>query len=234
MNTQPSLAHLLTGYPAFEGMATADVSDIVSRARRIVVPRDHAVFDQGMDAQSFFFVIEGYVRVVRVQADGGQVVVRYFPAGHLIGIAPAMNLPVYPASAIAAVDCIVLGWPAKLWDEFCRSYPGFVGNVLRAVGQRLLDSQERLMEISTQRAEQRIARALIHIGGSVGRTSNEGFMIDFPLSRQDIAEMTATTLHTVSRLLAKWERAGFVRLGRQKVEVLSRLALARLAEAQGE
>lgn len=84
------------------------------------------------------------------------------------------------------------------------------------------------MEISTKRAEQRVALALLHIGETVGRPKDGGFTIDFPISRQDIAEMTATTLHTVSRLLAEWERAELVSPGRQRVAVLATKELTRL------
>ena len=38
-------------------------------------------------------------------------------------------------------------------------------------------------------------------------------------TRQDIAEMTGTTLHTVSRLLSSWEGQGLVAGGRQKLTV---------------
>jgi CRP-like cAMP-binding protein len=227
--SKPPLSALLSSFSPFEGMAAADVGDIVSRGRIAAFAKDKAVFEEGLEANAFFLLIEGFVRVVKTQPDGEQVVVRYFPAGELIGIAPAMNMSIYPASAIAAIDCVTLAWPSRLWNEFSRLHPEFVVNVLRAVGRRLQDSQTRLVQISTQRAEQRVALALLHIGATVGRSEGEGFKIDFPLSRQDLAEMTATTLHTVSRLLAEWERTGVVSIGRQKVAVLSKSALSRLA-----
>lgn len=228
MNFKPPLSELFSAFAPFRGMAADDVADIVSRGRIHSVPKDRPVFEQGLDATAFYLLVEGYVRVVKVQPDGEQVVLRYFPAGELIGIAPAMNLKFYPATAIAAIDCVVMAWPSRLWDEFGASHPMFLANVLRTVGTRLQASQERLMEISTKRAEQRVALALLHIGETVGRPKDGGFTIDFPISRQDIAEMTATTLHTVSRLLAEWERSELVSLGRQKVAVLSTRELARL------
>lgn len=226
---KPSLTELLLDYPAFQDMSAYEVEGIVSRGRTCAVAEGRTVFEQGLEVSSFFLLIEGYVRVVKTLPDGQQVIVRYFPTGELIGIAPAMNLSVYPASAIAVVDCILLAWPERLWKQFTATYPAFAANALRLVGQRLQESQTRLVDISTARAERRIAIALLRMGESVGRTKGDGFTIDFPLSRQDLAEMTATTLHTVSRLLAGWERMGLVELGRQKIAVLSRNGLRRLA-----
>jgi CRP-like cAMP-binding protein len=62
-----------------------------------------------------------------------------------------------------------------------------------------------------------------------GRPEAEGIRIDFPVSRQDIAEMTGTTLHTVSRILSAWEGRGLVIGGRQKLLVCNPQQLMRLA-----
>ena len=56
--------------------------------------------------------------------------------------------------------------------------------------------------------------------------------IDFPISRQDIAEMTGTTLHTVSRILSSWEGQGHVKGGRQRLTVLDAEALRQIADPE--
>lgn len=178
MNFKPSLSQLFSAFAPFRGIAAHDVADIVSHGRIHSVPKDRPVFEQGLDAIAFYLLVEGYVRVIKVQPNGEQVVLRCFPAGELIGIAPAMNLKAYPATAIAAIDCVVMAWPSRFWDEFGAKHPTFLANVLRTVGARLQASQERLIEISTKRAEQRVALALLHIGETVGRAKDGGFTID--------------------------------------------------------
>ena len=86
------------------------------------------------------------------------------------------------------------------------------------------------MEMSTQQVEQRIAHALLRLVSQSGRKTDDGIEIDFPITRQDIAEMTGTTLHTVSRLLSAREDEGIVRGGRQKVTVKDPHALMLVAE----
>jgi CRP-like cAMP-binding protein len=77
-----------------------------------------------------------------------------------------------------------------------------------------------------------VAHALLKLVNQTGRKTEEGLMIDFPISRQDIAEMTGTTLHTVSRLMSAWEGKGLVRSGRQKVTVVEPHRLLMLAEGR--
>ena len=85
------------------------------------------------------------------------------------------------------------------------------------VGSRLQESHTRVVEMSTQQVEQRVAHALLRLAKQSGRKVDHGVEIDFPISRQDIAQMTGTTLHTVSRILSGWEQAGLVESGRQRI-----------------
>ena len=63
-----------------------------------------------------------------------------------------------------------------------------------------------------------------------GRREEDGIHIDFPLSRQDVAELTGTTLHTVSRLFSAWESRGIVKGGRQKLLVRDKARLEAMAD----
>jgi CRP-like cAMP-binding protein len=82
----------------------------------------------------------------------------------------------------------------------------------------------------TERVERRVARALLKLADHAGRKAPGGVEIDFPLSRQDLAEMTGTTLFTVSRLLSGWDEKGLIKAERQRVTVLSAEALQTIAE----
>jgi CRP-like cAMP-binding protein len=84
--------------------------------------------------------------------------------------------------------------------------------------------------VATERVERRIAHALLRLVRQAGRRVEAGVEIDFPLSRQDVAEMTGTTLHTVSRTLSAWESQGIVESGRQQVVIRKPHALVAIAE----
>jgi CRP/FNR family transcriptional regulator, nitrogen oxide reductase regulator len=93
---------------------------------------------------------------------------------------------------------------------------------------------KRASSRSTEQVQQRVAHALLRLVKQSGKKTDEGILIDFPLSRQDIAEMTGTTLHTVSRILTAWEEQGLVKSGRQRVTVIEPHRLLSLAEGHGD
>jgi len=221
---------LISGLPAFAGLDGRDLDAILSWARSSRFAKDSEVFGQDEEAGFFFLLLSGHIRVVRTSPEGHQVIARYITEGELFGIAIAMGRTTYPASAVAAVDCVVLAWPNSAWADLQSRFPAFGTSAYRTIGSRLQETQAQVMEMSTQQVEQRIAHALLRIVSQSGRKTSEGIEIDFPITRQDIAEMTGTTLHTVSRLLSAWEDQGIVRSGRQKVTVTDPHALMLVAE----
>jgi CRP/FNR family transcriptional regulator, nitrogen oxide reductase regulator len=212
-------------------MGRDDLSALLAHARSLRFGKGAHVFESGQPADHFYLLLDGHIRVVRVTPGGEQIIARYISSGELFGIAPALGLTHYPANAVAAVDCVVLEWPSSIWEQTIARYPSFARNTYATVGARLQDAQDRIVEMATERVEQRVASAIIKLAGSNGRQTPEGVLIDFPISRQDISEMTGTTLHTVSRLMSAWEALGLVKCGRQKILVRERARLKALARS---
>lgn len=210
---------LIADLPPFAGINPASLGKFVAKAKPLRFARGEHIFEAGAKAESFFLLLDGHIRVVRITPEGEQVIARYISSGELFGIASAMGLDAYPANAIAAVDCVVLAWPSTIWQQTIDLYPGFATNTYKVVGQRLQQAQERIVEMATERVEQRVASAVVKLARQTGKQTSEGVLINFPVSRQDISEMTGTTLHTVSRIISAWEGAGLVKCGRQKIVV---------------
>jgi CRP-like cAMP-binding protein len=220
---------LIADLPVFQGLAPNELDEIVRLAHPARYTKDEAVFEQEAEAHSFFVLLDGYIRVVRATAQGDQIIIRYIGEGEPFGIAAALGRTTYPATAEAAVDCVALAWPSSLWAPLSAKFPSFRAGTYKTVGMRLEETQNRIIELSTERVEQRVANALTRLADQSGRTVATGVEIEFPLTREDIAEMTGTTLHTVSRLLSRWEEHGWVTGGRQRIVVQDRTALRALA-----
>jgi len=208
---------LVADLPLFVGLSSADLDAILSEARSVRVAKNSPVFEQGEDAHSFFVLLHGHVRASKTTPAGQQVVVRYVAPGEVFGVAKAIGLTKYPATATAVDDSVVLAWPSAAWPRLVAQHPALATNTLQTVGNRLQETHTRVVEMSTQQVERRIAHALLRLAKQAGRRTAEGVEIDFPISRQDIAEMTGTTLHTVSRTLSAWESQGLIESGRQRV-----------------
>lgn len=222
---------LLDGLPPFARLNPADIRAILEQATSGRVEEGRAVFDEGTPATHFHLLLDGHIRVVHNTAEGEQVTVLHIPAGQLFGFAAAIGKESYPATAIAAAECIVLSWPMGLWADFTTRYEGFSSEIGKTIGRRLGEMNGRIVEMATLHVEQRVARALLRLIEQSGRKTDKGIEIDFPITRQDISDMTGTTLHTVSRLLSAWQRDGIVESARKRITVREPHRLVRLSEA---
>lgn len=221
---------LVAAMPIFAGIAPAELDGLLAQAHSARYARNTAVFEQGSEAHSFFLLLHGHVRAAKTTPAGQQVVVRYVTPGETFGVAVSIGLSHYPATATAVDESVVLAWPSSTWPLLVEKYPVLAGNTLQVVGARLQESHSRIIEMSTEQVERRIAHALLRLVQQAGRKVERGVEIDFPISRQDIAEMTGTTLHTVSRILSRWESQGLVDGGRQRIVLRDPHKIFRLAE----
>ena len=224
---------LIQSLPVFAAMDAAELDDVVGSATALRIPKGAAVFEQGETATSFYVLLNGRLKVVKVTPDGQQVVIRFVVPGDIYGIAKALNRTDYPATATALVDSVTLAWDMAIWDDFMQRHPAFARNVMQMMGKRIQEAHTRLKEMATQDVEHRVAHAVLRLVNQSGRKVQEGVLVDFPVTRQEIAEVSGTTLHSVSRVLSAWENAGLVVVGRRKVIVCDLERLSRIAEESG-
>ncbi|MGO7611164.1 Crp/Fnr family transcriptional regulator [Rhizobium ruizarguesonis] len=223
---------VLKSLSLFDRMTDSDLDSMLEHASPRRVAQGDAVFEQGAHARSFFLLIHGRLKVTQVTQDGQQIIVRMVHPGDLFGFAMALRRNDYPGTARAAAESLIIGWPTEMWSCFVEQNPRLAMTAMQTIGQRLEEAHTRIREMSTEEVEKRVAHAVLRLSKQAGRAVEEGIRIDFPISRQDIAEMTGTTLHTVSRILSAWESKGIVEGGRQKLTLTDPPRLLRLADGE--
>jgi CRP/FNR family transcriptional regulator, nitrogen oxide reductase regulator len=225
---------VVKSFSMFEKMPDADVEALLAQATPKRIGPGEAFFEQGGTATHFYLLINGRLKVTQVTAGGHQIIVRVVHPGDLFGFAKALQRSDYPGTALAVIESLALSWPTELWPRFIDRSPHLAVSALNTIGQRLEEAHMRIREMSTEEVERRVAHAVLRLSRQAGRAEGGGVRIDFPITRQDIAEMTGTTLHTVSRILSAWESKGLVEGGRQKLLVRDSAGLQALADDSGE
>ncbi len=223
-------AALKADVPIFKGLSDDGFELALELARRDTRRKGETLFRQGDPAESFHLILAGRIKVSQTAPDGRQVIIRYLGPREIAGCVAVCGGVPYPATATAIEDTWLLSWSRPRIAELAARYPEIAMKAMRIMGGRMVELQTRLKEMQTERVDRRIAHALGRLVLQAGRRTPEGIEIDFPLTRQDLAEMTGTTLHTVSRTLSEWEAAGIVASRRQKVTIVQPHALAAIAE----
>jgi CRP-like cAMP-binding protein len=190
------------------------------------------LFNQGDSSSKFYIVIVGRLRATQTTSDGQQVIIRYVGPGEFVGFTALSSGANHPGTATAVEESHLIGWDVSTIRPLMEKHSIIAINALSVLGDRYHEMQTRLREIATERVEQRIAHALLRLAKHAGRSTPTGLEIAIPLSRQDLAEMSGTTLHTVSRVLSNWEGSELVDTGRRRVVVRNASALERIAATE--
>lgn len=210
---------LLIDLPPFRKLAKAQIREALDLATPKRFDPELSVFIEGDPARRFYLLLDGHIRAVRTTPNGDQIIVLHIAPGQLFGIAAAMSRDTYPATAMTTDECLTLSWPTPLWQKFATDYPGFATENYKVLGERLGEVNNRVVEMATQHVEQRVANTILRLINQNGKKVDGGIAIDFPITRQNLSDMTGTTLHTVSRLLSAWEKDGLVASTRKRVVV---------------
>lgn len=216
--------------PLFQELSAAQLREVLQAAQPRKIPRDGFLFQQGDPAAALYLLLAGRMRIHQVTPDGQQVLLRVLTPGEMFGGVTLLKEALYPASARAVEECTALGWEVETMARLMEQFPRLALNALRLLAARMETLQDSYRELATERVERRVARALLRLTRQTGRRVEGGVLIDFPLSREDLAEMTGATLYTVSRILSGWERQGLIESGRQRILIRRPHGLVSIAE----
>lgn len=229
-STPDSDLQLLTQAVLFDGLTEAQLRLIQQHATLVKVPRRSFFFHQGEAATTFYLIREGQVRLSQVNPEGKQVIIHLFGPGDVLAVIVVLSNGPYPLSAEAITDCVAWAWSRETAVHLMEQCPRLAINGMEMVARRFQELQNRYRELSTERVEQRVARALIRLINQRNGPQEQKPYPLLSLTRQDLAEMTGTTLYTVSRICSSWEQQGLLAAGREQLHVHNLEELSNIAD----
>lgn len=233
-DTKPRMDHhldldMLGQSEIFQGASLDVLREAQATSFRKRYAAGEVVFQQGDPANVLALVVAGQLRASQTTSDGQQIIIQYLGPGKIVGYTTLSGGENHPGTVTAVNDSHLIGWSGSAIREIMLRYPIVALNALAILGARYHEMQIRLRELSTEKVEQRIAHTILRLAQQAGRRTTHGVEIAFPVSRQDLAEMAGTTLHTVSRTLSGWEDQGIVDCGRRRVILCKSQALEAIA-----
>ena len=214
----------------FSAISLTDREEIVSSARERSFLPGETIFLEGDPGRQISLLISGQVKMTQLSQNGLEVILRVCGPGEVIGVFSDRRLISHCSSARALEPSMALVWEADVFEALMLKFPNLRHNILQVICERLWKMEERFREISTEKVAVRLSKEILRLLKQVGQSIDGGFEIR--LSREELAQLTGTTVFTVSRLLSMWERRGLVRTQTQNrsVKVSNFQSLEKLSE----
>jgi CRP-like cAMP-binding protein len=214
----PDLAEplVLMGASAlFAGLSQRECTEIISCARARTFARGELLFTQGHPVRSLIVLQSGSVKHTQVSENGCEVLLRMSGTGEAVNVQGESVSCNHTCSARAVERCKALVWEYSRLQALLMQYPQLRSNISQILAGRLQDLEERFREVATEKVARRLALVLLRLIKQIGKPEEDGIQVS--LSREELAQMTGTTLFTISRLLSKWAEQGVVTPRREAV-----------------
>ncbi len=226
-----SVVDLLQHLPLFAGLPDAALAALAGQARVDTFDRDAVIFYQGDPCDRVWLLRLGQVKIIHQETDGREVILEMIAPGEPFGGA-VVFLPQHPATAKAMEPCETVSLANDAYARFVTEHPTVTLKLLRLLGGRL-QSMMSLNVLAGERVERRMAHILLKLADRVGRPDPEGTLITISLSRQDLADMSGTTLETAIRTMSRFRADGIIKTRRGGYLVITNeAALQQLARKE--
>ena len=227
----PTADELLRTTPIFSRLSPADRKTVAEVSRVQQFARGETIFEQDSPSDAFYAIASGRVKIFKMMPSGKDVILEVFGPGDPLGaVAAYMDRP-FPASASALEDttCVIIPRPA--FFRLLETQPSLVRGLLLGLTFRLVELTNRLAEMTGGRIEPRFARLFLKLASEMGREERGGAFIPLALSRQELADLTGTTIETCIRIMSRWNKDDVLRTEKDGFVIVDRAALEALASS---
>lgn len=197
---------LLRKIPLFRRVTPDDRARIADVSHVTRYAQGELIFREGDPAETFLTIIEGRVKVFKATPAGKEIILEIFGAGDLLGAVAVYESVPFFASAQTLEDASILRIEQPAFFRLLEQDPALVRGLLSGLTIRLAELTRRLAELSGARVEVRFARLFLKLDEQIGKPERGGRFIPMPLSRQELADLTGTTIETAIRIMSRWQK----------------------------
>jgi CRP-like cAMP-binding protein len=208
---------LLEKAELFEGLDSSIFAYMASTALPRHYARGDVIFIAGDAIREVLLLTEGRVKLMLFSEEGIEVIVRLCAPGEVIYPPAMVPEEIYFSTAETLQECRLLAWDARTFDAAQERFPALRINSKRVLERQVRELELRFREACTKKVSPRLALGVLHLVNQIGHPANGHVQID--LTRESLAQLTAMNAATVSRVLARWEKIGIVRLRRNGLDV---------------
>jgi CRP-like cAMP-binding protein len=213
----------------FRGIGSAVSVKILKAAQHRHLARGARLANEGARADFVHLIVSGSVKLAAAGNEGSAIALKFVRAGDAIGEASALAGAPYVFTAIAMSKGECLSWTAATFEQLAQEVRQLALNCLALAVRSEQRMVRRICATLTDDVERRIAGALIELTAIECESRSSDLL---QIGGREIAEISGTTIYTVSRVIAAWKRAGIVAGGRGRITVIDLNRLAQITRAK--
>ena len=216
--------------PLFNLVKRSERQRLVGDVTETRYSKGQFIFREGDPTEFFHIVKEGTVKCVKTSPDGKEVTLKVLMPGDLFCCeASVFDGSPHPGCAQPMGDVSVLRLRKKAYFEMLKRNPDAAVEVIKYLGTRLHEAQEKTKVLALEGADQRLAGLLVSLVERSSVRDESGYRLTVRLTRQDLANMVGITTETAIRIMGRFKQAGLVTGTAKHLTILDLPRLKQLA-----
>ncbi|GAB4332952.1 MAG: Crp/Fnr family transcriptional regulator [Desulfobulbaceae bacterium] len=199
---------IIGGSILFAGLGEDELERITAITSEKRFKRGESIFFEGDEADGFYMVAEGRVKIFKVSLEGKEQILHIFGPGEPFGEVPVFHGQPFPANAMALSAVRLLYFPRREFVELVTGNPSLALNMLAMLSLRLRRFATQIENLSLKEVPGRLASYLVYLTEEQGST--EKVTLDIP--KGQLASLLGTIPETLSRIFAKMTEEGLIRV----------------------
>ena len=199
----------LEGVALLQELSLGDLEQAAKSARWRSYSAQEQIIDRQSEATDVFFVVDGRARVVNNSVSGREITLDDINAGGHFGELAAIDGQPRSASVMALTQCSVAIMPQDRFMELVENHSSVALKVMRGLASNIRNSTERIMDLSTLAANNRVQADLLRLALNNMDDDNRASIPPIPV-HADVASRVSTTRETVARVMNDLARQGIV------------------------
>ena len=223
---------LLQDFYLFSGVADADLEALAHLAVSKVFARQATIFWEGREAQGFYLLSRGYVKLVKSSPDGKEYIIRLVGPGETFAEAAVFSDASYPATAMALEDCQTLFFPKAPFLRQLAASPTLARNMLATLSRLMLHLTRQLEDLSLKEVSARLARYLLERCQEAHGRIEKGLAFELPTTKAHLAAYLGTIGETLSRTLSRLKSQGVIEVEKGRITIADPAVLRKIAAGE--
>jgi len=215
---------ILKNIPLFAGLSEPDFDDLMQIARINEHPRGELLFSEGEQAQGFFIVLDGKVKVYKLSPEGKERILHVIHPGGTFAEAAIFGEGLYPAYAEPLQVSKLLFLPKDAFLALLRDNSRISINMIAGLAKFLRQFANQIEDLTFKDVPSRLARYLMDLSRGTKQT------VDLPISKSQLASNLGTVSETLSRTLRKLSEDDLISVSGKTVEIIDFDRLEELAD----
>lgn len=220
------IAEGLPRIPLFKELPDDQLADLASIALERPYVRNATIFSEGEAGAGFYVVLTGRVKIFKLSPDGKEQILHIFGPGEPFGEVPVFEGRAFPAHAVALENSTALYFPRSAFVSLIKGNPSLALNMLAVLSRRLRTFTVLVDNLALKEVPGRLAAHLLYLSQLKQGTDD----LELDISKGQLASMLGTIPETLSRILARLAKHGYIESGSRHIRILDRAALEELSE----